>query len=525
VFRPRLIYYSDAHHFHAKRLEPPLSRHKLNWPVDELVGTGVDLLVFGLGYGDAYFHDTKIGRIVGDEKEVWDTLIDWRIMRMVEEARRLGTDQLRAVVERGRELGLKVFPSLKLQDGAEPEAERCGWVKWKHGREVCLNEKDDRHPGFEFAYDFANNLVRQDKLAILREALEDYGVDGIELDFMFFPAYFRKSEVESNIPLMNDFVSQVRALTREVGQKQGRDIPVCARVHHRRDENLKIGLDVESWLNRKHVDLVVAQTSDTLFDTGIDVRWLSDAANSAGAAAYLRPALRVYDERSGWPVIENYRALGQTLLEQGMAGMYLGYLPWPFSETEYQILREVSHPDAHGRSSKRYLLQPREGQGTFTAPPERHLPAPLRAGKTIRLPIRVNDDLDGAREEGEMRSPQLTIRFADLCIEDRFSIRFNETDLPVADAEVTDERATRIPVSLRTDVDAPLVFAGHWFRYSLDVDLLRRGENVLEIDVTHLDSRASWERSVNGVEIRTRYKDFERPRGIEDVERVKPLSP
>ena len=45
---PRLIYYSDAHHYHAKRLDPPLNAHKMRWPIDELVGTGVDMLAFGL---------------------------------------------------------------------------------------------------------------------------------------------------------------------------------------------------------------------------------------------------------------------------------------------------------------------------------------------------------------------------------------------------------------------------------------------------------------------------------------------
>ena len=87
---PRLIYYNDGHHFNAKRIEPPASIHMLQWPVDEVAGTGVDLLVLGLGYGDVYFHDSKVGRVVGQQKEVWESYIDWRIMRMVEEARKLG---------------------------------------------------------------------------------------------------------------------------------------------------------------------------------------------------------------------------------------------------------------------------------------------------------------------------------------------------------------------------------------------------------------------------------------------------
>ena len=93
--KPRLIYYNDAHHFHGKRIEPPASIHMLQWPVDEVVGTGVDLLVLGLGYGDVYFHNSKVGRVIGQKKEVWENYIDWRIMRMVEEAAKLDTDQVR----------------------------------------------------------------------------------------------------------------------------------------------------------------------------------------------------------------------------------------------------------------------------------------------------------------------------------------------------------------------------------------------------------------------------------------------
>ena len=71
--RPRLIHYNDAHHFHAKRLEPPASRHLLNWPVDEVLGTGVDLLVLGLGYSDVFFHQSAVGRVVGRERRCGKT--------------------------------------------------------------------------------------------------------------------------------------------------------------------------------------------------------------------------------------------------------------------------------------------------------------------------------------------------------------------------------------------------------------------------------------------------------------------
>ena len=62
--RPRLIYYNDAHHFHGKRVDPPVSKHRLWQPVDELAGTGAEMLAFGLGYGDVFFHDSKVGKSI-----------------------------------------------------------------------------------------------------------------------------------------------------------------------------------------------------------------------------------------------------------------------------------------------------------------------------------------------------------------------------------------------------------------------------------------------------------------------------
>ena len=518
--KPRLIYYNDAHHFNAKRIEPPASIHMLQWPVDEVLGTGVDLLVLGLGYGDVYFHDSKVGRVVGQKKEVWENYIDWRIMRMVEAGKELGTDQLHEVIHRGREMGLTVFPSLKLQCSSQPGSDRCGLLKWEHGAEVCIGE-----PGrAQWCYDFANERVREEKLAVLREVLVDYEADGIELDFMFDTFYFKKAEIEQNTALMSRFVAQIRALANEIGRRQGREIPIMARVHLKKEDNLAIGLDVETWLRERSIDFVVGQDGNVLVETGVQASWLPEAANTAGGAAYYRPPRRVYDERVGLPSIEMYRALGQTLRWQGYAGMYLGYVPWPFSDREYQILREVAYPEVHARRDKRYVLQPREGEmDQPTTTPERQLPVELEEGKTATIGIWVADDLESAKRDGEMRKPLLTIRFSFFCIEDDIEIRFNGRILPWEDAEITDERALSIRVKLAggMSVQAPLGMSAHWFRYKLEVADLKRGENTLEIACREFAKKAGFTRSVNGVEIQTRYKDFVRPEGLE-VERIAP---
>jgi hypothetical protein len=518
--KPRLVYYNDAHHFHGKRIEPPASIHKLQQPVDEVLGTGVDLLVLGLGYSDVYFHQSKVGRVIGQMKEVWENYIDWRIMRMVEEAAKLGTDQVREVTKRGREMGLKVFPSLKMNDSSPPGSDRCGLLKWEHELDVCTGD-----PGrSQWCYDYANELVRDYKLAVLREMLEDYEADGLELDFKFESTYFKQDEIEKNTPLMSRYIAQVRELAKEVGEKQGREVPIMVRVDLQRDENLKMGLDVETWLKEGSVDYVAGQEPENLTDTEKKPQWLPDAANAAGGAAYYRPPRRVYDERVALPHIEMHRALRQTLDWQGYAGFYDGYLPWPFATREHQMLRELAYPEAHARKDKRYLLQPREGVlGEETTTPNRVLPVQLVEGETHSVDIHVADDLESAKKDQEMRKPGLTLRFSFFCIEDDIEFRFNGRVLPWEDAEINDERALRIKVDLAggMSAQAPLGMSAHWFRYRLELDDLKRGANTLEIECKEFAKKAGFIRSLNGMEVQTRYKDFVRPEGLE-VDRVDP---
>ena len=404
----------------------------LQWPVDEVAGTGVDTLVLGLGYGDVFFHQTKVGRVVGQQKEVWESYIDWRIMRMVEEAAKLGTDQVREVIKRGRELGVTVFPSLKLQDRAEPGGQRCGRLKWDQKGKVCIGEEGRAR----WAYDYAVEAVREYKLALIEELLGNWAPDGIELDFMFGATYFKADEKDA-AGIMTRFIEDIRKLTREYGAKQSREIPIMARVPVEREDGMDMGLDVEAWLAAGSVDYIVGQDECILGDTQAKPDWLPKAANAGGGAAYYRPPRRVYDERVGVPSIDMTRALSQTLHLGGYAGLYHGYMRWPLHDIEYRFLREAGYPEVSARRPKRYFLQPREGVlGEATTPPNRLLPAELVEGETVKLGIWIADDVDRARRDGEMRKPILTLRMSFFCIEDDVEFRFNGRVLPWEDAEM-----------------------------------------------------------------------------------------
>jgi hypothetical protein len=297
-----------------------------------------------------------------------------------------------------------------------------------------------------------------------------------------------------------------------------------ARIGLTEEANLRLGLDAETWLKEKSVDFVVGSEPANLVDTTMPEHWLPDVANAAGGAAYYRPPRRIYDERTGKPSIEMFRALGQTLTGHGWAGIYDGYYPWPLDDREYEILREMAYPEAYERRNKRYMLAPREGElGEPTTTPSRDLPAELVESETITLNIPIADEIDSARSEGELRKPELTVRFSFFCIEDDIELRFNGRVLPWEDAEINDERALRIKVDLAggMSAQAPLGMSAHWFRYRLELDDLKRGANTLEIECKEFAKKAGFIRSLNGMEVQTRYKDFVRPEGLE-VDRVDP---
>ena len=61
----RLLFYNDSGHFYLYCYDPPIGLEQARAPVDELIGTRVDTLVYGSGPGSTVFHDTQVGEIWG----------------------------------------------------------------------------------------------------------------------------------------------------------------------------------------------------------------------------------------------------------------------------------------------------------------------------------------------------------------------------------------------------------------------------------------------------------------------------
>jgi hypothetical protein len=244
-----------------------------------------------------------------------------------------GHDPLRPIIDRAKEKGLEIFLTFRLNEVHDVNADDSFLVSdfWKSHPEWRVGKKGDNpapiymeilgprvHPvvasWFWGAPDFAVPEVRDRRLAEIREVCERYSdVDGIDLDFQRFPVYFKAGQEEDNIPLMNDFVRQVREITREIGSKRGRPFMVSVRTMAKPEQNRAIGLDPQTWTEQSWVDFVVA-SHYLRNDYPIAIREYRKI---------LPENIPLYGSIEVEPERDTYRGIASQLYEDGVDGILL----------------------------------------------------------------------------------------------------------------------------------------------------------------------------------------------------------
>ena len=148
------------------------------------------------------------------------------------------------------EMGDKVVKTLPIKDRSY-----SGWANPK-----VLSMLDWAHPE-----------VRELVLAPIREVVEKFDVDGIELTAhgcIFFDA----DQAVHEAPIMTGFVREVRQVLDQAAQRKGKDhLLLGARVFDEPGVNLRYGLDVGEWIKHDLVDIVMpTQGHGIYFDAPIE---------------------------------------------------------------------------------------------------------------------------------------------------------------------------------------------------------------------------------------------------------------
>ena len=173
-----------------------------------------------------------------------------------------GVDWVQVMVDCCREQGVSPWLSMRMND-IHSIGEGYNWSNSKFWLDHPeLRRKPGKLEGGaydpELAYDFTHREVRDHALALVREMLEKWDVDGFEFDWLRFPHHVN-DEAELNrtgCAALTDFMRGAKGIVDEFSRKRGKRILVCVRVAAMPEAAIGLGTDAVAWAKEGLVDWV-----------------------------------------------------------------------------------------------------------------------------------------------------------------------------------------------------------------------------------------------------------------------------
>lgn len=277
----RFLYNSDGNHlFHGERRpadpnEPwaersklrhrPLTVDELLAQIDEVADTQIDtFLLCAISYQTVIYKseiEKRLGDGATDEQLAASSTNIQNTAAALRNFDRLGVDPFKLIVDRVRAKGMRAMATWRMQQAHAVKGKEKSAVTspfWEQHPELRI--KGASGGDEDAALNFASKLVRDRKLALIREFVTRYDLDGVQLDFQRFPLYFSAGKETAGIPLMNELVRDLRAMLDEQGKKVGRTLTLGIRVPETIARCRQLGLDPVTWVNQGWVDFVVVTT-------------------------------------------------------------------------------------------------------------------------------------------------------------------------------------------------------------------------------------------------------------------------
>ena len=244
-------------------VDEPMGIDHLHNQVDMLVGTQVDTLCWNVGPPGGYRYDTKVSTRYGQGLDQMPQARLYRARENLEAMLRQGLDPLAVLIERGKQNGIRVYPSLRISDcqmGGDLDPLSREHPQWRIGQQPRYGPVAQYPvgiPSYDDQLDFAHAQVRQRMIDVVDELLNRYGVDGIELDFQRRPHYFKPDDAIASCHLMTDMLRSMRQSADQAAKAQGKKVEVICRVWMDLDDCWNLGMDVRTWVAEGLLDMVM----------------------------------------------------------------------------------------------------------------------------------------------------------------------------------------------------------------------------------------------------------------------------
>ncbi len=422
-----------------------------------------------------------------------------------------GEDPYGALVARGRELGIGVMPSIRMNDNHFWDLRPTDLATASRNELTSLRKT---HPewllGTEQApawcstsWNIAIPEVRAHILNLVAEACRQADWDGIELDWQRHAFHLPEDHAHRLRYTLTDLMRAIRTTTDEIAAQRGRPFVVAVRIATTFESCRRIGYDVEDWVRSGLCDLVIVG-GNSGSDPGAEVERFVDLCHPHGVQFYggfdsdgRQQAQRLRPHRQ-WR-IEWFRGLAQNYLDRGADGIYI--FNWHgHRDTHRPLLETMGSAQTLRGLDKVYTalhrnIGPKSGPRAdaerddriYGEVPVDLFPTLTATGPIFQIPI--NDDLSPTEAE-------LQIEIAHFTAEDKLRVLLDGQDLD--SPLVRDIKAE--------DPDDPSdITENKWLSWSLGLGQVERGVREIQIILIERDPRLRIPLRIEHVEIYLRY--------------------
>ncbi len=393
-----LVINEDNSHFFGTRPAEQMTTEGLNAFVDQYAGTKVNHLFLNPNAMRASFRS-------GTRDAIWDE--GTQTMPKADEPGGLWPNNARLLHERGLD-PYTVWIARSREKGIVP------WLSMRMNDVHCVNEPKNfmhssfwvSHPDFwrvpggggwtDRALDYGRPEVRDHAMAFVRELLDRYDPDGLELDWMRFGWHFAPGKEAEGTELLCTFMREVRKLTKEASTRRGHPIKLGARVPADPDDARGLGMDGVRWAKEGLVDMLVPCPFWTSSDFDIPLEKWRTQMGEAVRGVVLAPGLE-FNIRA-WPGggalandLESVRGFAAAAYYRGADQIYLFNFmdseTIPVSQSDYRVLLEQGMgPDIVTKLPRRHVATFHDTV-PIGASNGAQLPLDMAVGGTVRLNI------------------------------------------------------------------------------------------------------------------------------------------
>lgn len=530
----RLILCNDGGPLAGPTLEAPIGEEGLSrLVIDPLIGTGVDTLYWQIGtdpyrgtpanrHTDIYSHRTDVAPRWGDETDIFETAGDWRIYENTRQLIENDTDPPEVVINHGHKVGLEVFLSMRVNDVHDGKLpgdlpKHLSPVKKKHpdwllGQASKKTIEHDQIYGplkglTRFAYDFSNPEVRNYKLNLTKETIENYDLDGLDWDFCRFPRLFPEGDTVQYAEILTDMLREIKKSLDEKSRRIGRKLLFSVRVPPTFSLAGAFGMDVKTWIDEELIDILIAGVVEgSMFRVPIEdyVSATRDTnikaiAQNLGLFWTGRPlsAKVIYEEPTVF-TNEMCRASASNYWQAGADGIYLWnnqLIQFNFSaKYDGQPWREIWDPQIMAKLDKHYLIDNKPlweiytlemGSSPIPRPP---LPIDLKvAGDTADINIDIADNVPASNSDGSLLEATLRIMIINLTDLDKLDFKLNGNVLDITAAQIR------------------ILYNDCWIEFDVSNMEVHQGCNRIEISVKQRNTHVDAALTIESVEAIIRY--------------------